>query len=114
MMKDFGFIIPESRHIDLDKTDSRLNNFVLQNEPSYALCISCGGCTATCTASPLAFSLRKMNISLHRGELDYVTKQIDKCMMCGKCILVCPRGVQTRNVLLRIKQGIVKLKNNEF
>ena len=34
-------------------------------------------------------------------------------MLCGKCQLVCPRGVNTRNVILLIKKGISQIKQSE-
>ena len=29
-------------------------------------------------------------------------EKVKKCMMCGKCMLVCSRGINTRNILLSI------------
>jgi heterodisulfide reductase subunit C len=31
-------------------------------------------------------------------------------MLCGKCQLVCPRGVHMRNMILAIQTAITKLK----
>lgn len=110
-MKDFGFTISKDRQIDYDQNDHRLLNFVLENEPSFIVCISCGGCTATCSAGNLIdFNIRKLNILLRRGETGDLEREINKCMLCGKCILVCPRGINTRNVILKIKEAIQKFR----
>jgi len=34
-------------------------------------------------------------------------------MLCGKCLLVCPRGVNLRNVVMLIKKALVEFKNQE-
>jgi heterodisulfide reductase subunit C len=35
-------------------------------------------------------------------------RKIGKCMLCGKCALVCPRGVNTRNIVALAKQAFQK------
>ena len=110
-MSKFGFSVKESRTIDYNKFDGRLLTDVLLHEPSFLLCISCGACTATCSAGNLIdFNIRRMSLHIRRGELVDLSREIDKCMLCGKCQLLCPRGVNTRNVILLIKKGISKLK----
>lgn len=110
IIKDFGFTVTEGRQIDLDKKDKRLAQFILDNEPSYAWCIGCGGCTSTCSTGNFTdFNIRKMNFLIKRGETELVKDQINACMLCGKCTLVCPRGVNTRNVILQIKNGLTKI-----
>jgi heterodisulfide reductase subunit C len=49
-----------------------------------------------------------MNLLLRRGETTSLAKEIDKCMLCGKCMLVCPRGINIRNVIMLLKKEIVK------
>jgi heterodisulfide reductase subunit C len=106
-MNDFGFIKMASRQIDFDNFDDRLLLYVLKYEPSFLTCISCGGCTATCSAGNLtSFNVRKIGLSLRRGETEVLSKEIQKCMFCGKCTLVCPRDINIRNVILLIKKGI--------
>ena len=51
---------------------------------------------------------RELNILIHRGENIKPRNEIKKCMLCGKCILVCPRGVNTRNVVFLAKQAFQK------
>jgi heterodisulfide reductase subunit C len=109
----FGFQILQARTIDFDQFDGRLLNDVLEKEPSFRTCLSCGGCTATCNAGTLIdFNVRKMNLLIRRGEITGLSREIDKCMLCGKCQLVCPRGINIRNVIMLLKKGIVKLNQS--
>ena len=41
-----------------------------------------------------------------RGEYREAYEQMDKCMLCGKCRLVCPRGINTREIVLTIKKHL--------
>ncbi|MCF8297434.1 MAG: 4Fe-4S dicluster domain-containing protein [Saprospiraceae bacterium] len=111
-MNEFSYLISKgSRQIDYHKFDSRLLNSVLEHEPSFLTCISCGGCTATCSAGNLTdFNVRKIGLMLRRGETESLSTEIEKCMFCGKCTLVCPRDINIRNVVLLIKKGISLLK----
>ncbi len=113
-MSDFGNLkVMSSRQIDFDTFDTRLLSSVLRFEPSFLTCISCGGCTATCSAGNLTdFNVRKIGLMLRRGNLDDLSKEIEKCMFCGKCSLICPRDINIRNVVLLIKKGISQLKTN--
>lgn len=112
---DWGFGINKDRQIDFDRNDRRLAEYIRKYVPSYNLCISCGACTATCSTANLTdfYNIRRLNIFLMRGEIDEIAKHIDKCMFCGKCELVCPRGVNTRQVILIMKEGIKKIRQNE-
>ncbi len=112
-MNKFGFTISKGRQIDYETNDRRIAEYIIEKEPSFRLCIECGGCSATCTSGNFTrFSLREINILIRRGENDQVRQSIRKCMLCGKCILVCPRGVNTRNVVLMAKQAFQKFENN--
>ncbi len=102
-MKNWGFTIPKANQINFNNNSLELYNKVIEREPSLLGCIFCGSCTATCsTGSFTYFSLRNINISLQRGETNHLKEIISKCMLCGKCQLVCPRNVNTRNVLLSL------------
>jgi heterodisulfide reductase subunit B len=93
-MDRFGFNISKGRQINYDANDRSMAEYINKREPTFKLCIECGGCTATCTTGSFTeFSLREINILLKRGENEHVRKNIRKCMLCGKCSLVCPRGV---------------------
>jgi heterodisulfide reductase subunit B len=37
---------------------------------------------------------------MKRGDCDDAADDLKKCMLCGKCLLVCPRGVDTRKMIL--------------
>ncbi|MFQ3578959.1 MAG: 4Fe-4S dicluster domain-containing protein [Bacteroidales bacterium] len=114
-MVQFNFGIKPSRIIDYDNTDTRIFNFVIENESSFNACISCGCCTASCSASNiLDLNIRKISLLLRRGITLELEKEINKCMLCGKCTLVCPRGVNTRNVILNIKKAFIKISENEL
>jgi heterodisulfide reductase subunit C len=105
-MEKFGFAISRGRQIDYESNDRSVADYIYEKEPSFRLCIECGGCSATCTTANLTkFSLRELHILIKRGENDQVMKSINKCMLCGKCTLVCPRGVNTRNVVFLARQA---------
>jgi heterodisulfide reductase subunit C len=114
-MNRFGFTISKGRQIDYEVNDRRIVDFVIEKEPSFKLCIACGGCSATCTAGNFTtFSLREINILINRGENEMPRDNIKKCMLCGKCSLVCPRGVNTRNVVFLVKQAFRKFDSYAF
>ena len=108
-MDKFGFAISKGRQIDYEANDRSIADYIFEMEPSFRLCIECGGCSATCTTGNLTkFSLRELNILIKRGENEHVLQNLRKCMLCGKCTLVCPRGVNTRNVVVLAKQEFKK------
>jgi len=99
-MDKFGFSLSKGRQINYESNDRRVADYIFEREPSFRKCIECGGCSSTCTSAGFTkFSLRELNILIKRGENDKVKETIKKCMLCGKCTLVCPRGVNTRNVV---------------
>lgn len=109
-MINFGYKISAPHSIDLDNTDRGKYMQVLAVVPSYRYCIGCGGCTATCSAGQFTeFNIRKSHTLFSRGQYDKLTPEasdtnLDKCMLCGKCTLVCPRGVNTRGLILQMRQ----------
>jgi heterodisulfide reductase subunit C len=114
-MEKFGFSLSKARVIDYDANDRSIVSYILEREPSLNLCIECGCCSAACTTGNFTgFSLREIHILLKRGENEQVRQKIRKCMLCGKCILVCPRGVNTRNVVFLAKQAFTKDEGYEF
>jgi heterodisulfide reductase subunit C len=111
-MEKFGFTISKGRQIDYEANSRDIADYIFDHEPSFRLCIECGGCSATCTTGNfIPFSLRELQILLKRGENDKVGEEIRKCMLCGKCTLVCPRGVNTRNVVMLAREAFQKQKN---
>jgi heterodisulfide reductase subunit C len=104
---NFGYTVTTDRQIDFDANDHTICEKVAAAEPSLNLCISCGTCAATCTAARFTdFSLRQVILLLRRGETVGLDKIVSKCMLCGKCQLVCPRNVSTRNLIIQISKVI--------
>ena len=108
---DFGYTISSDRQIDYDRNDLRVARYVAEKEPTFRVCIACGTCTATCSAGFFTtFSLRELIGNIKRGEIRNIKTEVQKCMLCGKCQLACPRGVSTRNVILTIQRAIETFK----
>jgi heterodisulfide reductase subunit C len=108
-MDRFGFSISKGRQIDYNANSRHIAEYIFEREPSFRACIECGCCSATCTTGNFtSFSLRELQILLKRGENDIVRGNIKKCMLCGKCTLVCPRGVNTRNIVTLARQAFLK------
>lgn len=98
---DFGFKISPSSTIDLDKVDLSLYDQLVRMEPDIRKCMACGSCSATCMASGYSgMSVRKVILNLQRGK--DVTRMLSNCMLCGKCSMVCPRGINTRHLILSL------------
>lgn len=106
-MPNFGYSINSDRQIDYDRSDLRIAKYLTEHEPSFMVCFACGTCTATCSAGLFTeFSLRELIGNIKRGEVRKIKAEAEKCMLCGKCQLACPRGVNTRNVILSIQRAI--------
>ena len=70
-------------------------------EPDARICMSCGSCSASCTAASFSgMSLRKVILALQRDQ--DVRPMLSNCMLCGKCTMVCPRGINTRHLILTL------------
>jgi len=108
-MIDFGYQINTDRQIDYDKNNKDIIKYIIKYEPTFKICIACGTCTATCSTGNFTdFNIRKLITLIKRGEYSEVKKDIDKCMLCGKCFLACPRAVNTRNLILTIQKALEK------
>ena len=92
-MNIFGFKISPSSAINLDKVDRSRFEKLCSIEPDAAKCMA---------SSFSGMSLRKVLLCLQRGKESDAMKMMKNCMLCGKCSMVCPRGINTRNVLLAI------------
>lgn len=104
-MNIFGFRLSPSSAIDLGKTDMKLFEEVCRIEPDARRCMACGSCSATCTASGYSgMSVRKMLLCLQRGREDEAARMLSACMLCGKCTMVCPRGINTRRLILTVSR----------
>lgn len=105
-MVDFGFAPIEINIHDLDKADLRLSAWISEKDETFKLCIACGSCAATCTAGKFTkFSFREMCHSIRRGEISKAIAESEKCMLCGKCTLACPRNVNTRNIVKLVRKA---------
>jgi heterodisulfide reductase subunit C len=108
---NFGYSITRDRQIDYDANTHEISKKIALAEPSINLCISCGTCSATCSAANFTkFSLRQLILLVRRGETKDLEKEISKCMLCGKCQLVCPRNVSTRNLVIQIGIALAESK----
>lgn len=104
-MNGFGFRLSPSSAINLDKIDRTLFDELCRIEPDALRCMACGSCTATCTSFGLSgMSVRKMLLNLQRGKIDETARMISGCMLCGKCAMVCPRGIKTRRLILTVSR----------
>lgn len=104
-MAKFGFNIAQTRAIKLNPTDLAHVDRLLEIVPSYKRCLSCGGCTATCSARAFTdFNIRKTHCYFKRGQFDKLEQELQKCMLCGKCTLICPRGVNLRSLIINMRQ----------
>ncbi len=104
-MIDFGFSFSPSSRINLDKADKEKFLSLAALEPDVLKCMACGSCSASCTAGAFKdTSVRKAILSLQNGLSDDAVKLLSHCMLCGKCTMVCPRGINTRHLILSIQK----------
>lgn len=100
-MIDFGFGLSRSSSVRLDEVDLTLYRELEKLEPDVRICMGCGSCSATCSAAPWSgMSVRKVILALQRGQ--DVSGMLSNCMLCGKCTMVCPRGINTRHLILSL------------
>ena len=114
-MKEWGYKISTPRAIDLDKTDSSAYSKLIEKVPSVKKCIQCGACSATCTVSNhIDFSFRLSHLLFRRGQFENLSVELDKCMLCGKCNLICPQGVNTRAIISTMRLILSDMKNRNI
>lgn len=69
--------------------------------------MNCGGCTATCSAAHFTlFNIRKMHNLYRWHQTTEPEIELEKCMLCGKCTLVCPRDVNLRSLIIYMRRNI--------
>ena len=101
----FGYSINQSNKIDMDMTSRDMAKQLIRYEPSFATCFGCGSCMATCSAGQFtSFNFRMLRLNVMRGQTEKASTEAEKCMLCGKCQMICPRGVNTRNIILNIQR----------
>ena len=104
-MIDFGFGVSPSSRINLDNADKEKFSELAIAEPDVLKCMACGSCSASCSAAAFEdTSLRRAILSLQNGLCDDASKLLSHCMLCGKCTMVCPRGINTRHLILSIQK----------
>ena len=92
---DFGFSISPSSAINLDKVDFSLYDRLCEIEPDAKKCMACAGPWT-------GMSVRKVILGIQRGKEKEAAKMLKGCMLCGKCTMVCPRGINTRHLILSL------------
>lgn len=104
-MIDFGFTVSPSSRINLDEVDKKSFVVLSKIEPDVVKCMACGSCSASCTASQFQpTSVRKAILSLQNGQISQAMDFLKHCMLCGKCTMVCPRGINTRHLIISIQK----------
>ena len=102
-MSMFGFRISPSSAINLDNVSRDRFSELCRIEPDALRCMACGSCSATCPAAEFSgMSVRKVLLYLQRDKEEEAFKIMNNCMLCRKCTMVCPRGINTRHLLLTI------------
>lgn len=105
-MVDFGFTLSPEKQLNLDDLDNSLFYIIAKREPTILSCIGCGSCKSTCSLSFLVHnSFREAIVHLERGDLNSALKAVNSCVLCGKCSLVCPRGINTRGIIAEIRKS---------
>jgi heterodisulfide reductase subunit C len=103
-MTNFGFQINQGRTINLDFERAPLKQLE-DSVGSFRRCIRCGSCTATCSAAQFTeFNIRKIHTSFRAGIYYELATTLQCCMLCGKCTLVCPRGVNIRALVINLRK----------
>lgn len=104
-MIDFALKISPSSRIDLDRERGEKWKKLTELEPDVKKCMACGSCCASCSSGQFtSVSLRSAILNLQNGEEQKAFNLLKGCMLCGKCTLVCPRNINTRHLIMSIKQ----------
>ena len=104
-MSNFGFNISNTRVISMDECNMENVERLHLEVPSFKRCISCGACSATCSAHQFTdFNIRKLHNLYRRCQYAGLQEELKACMLCGKCTLVCPRGVNLRSMIINMRK----------
>ena len=110
-MADFGFSISKPQSIDTNDMDVGRLQALEAKVPSFKRCINCGACTATCSACQFgSFNIRRIHNLYRWDQRKGLEKELQQCMLCGKCTLVCPRGVNLRYLIIRLRKALADNK----
>jgi heterodisulfide reductase subunit C len=102
-LDNWGFQPEKSNVVDLDIADRDNYRIIVNRIPGLKACLYCGSCRSTCTAGNDGMNFRLLHLFLQRGELIKLKEILAPCLLCGKCMLVCPRNVDTRSVIYNLK-----------
>ena len=106
-MIDFGYSITKSNRLDLDKADVSLAQKIISQDKSFLQGIGCGTCTAGCTAGQFTpHNPRRIQIQVRNGQTEGLADTMKKCMLCGKCQMLCPRGINLRSVWVKLIRAL--------
>jgi heterodisulfide reductase subunit C len=110
-MIDFGYGLTPSATLRIENVQNPRFMELHALEPDVVKCIACAAsCSAGCFTE---MSLRRVILSLQRGREKETLPMLRHCMLCGKCQLVCPRGINTRHLILSIGKVYGLDKNEE-
>jgi heterodisulfide reductase subunit C len=102
-MTEFGFSIQQDLMLDHDLL-SPAYDALLEKVPGVALCLSCGTCTGSCISSETTgYGFRNLVVMLKNRQHILLEEALKNCQFCGKCFMVCPRGINTRKAILEMK-----------
>jgi heterodisulfide reductase subunit C len=102
-LDSWGFRPEKSKVIDLDISERKNYSKIVSKVPGLKACLYCGSCRSTCTVGNDGMNFRLLHILLQRGEHHKLKEILAPCLLCGKCMLVCPRNVDTRSVIYNLK-----------
>ncbi|MFA5713526.1 MAG: 4Fe-4S dicluster domain-containing protein [Bacteroidales bacterium] len=103
MREDFGFEIYVEKRVTIDRSKGNLFEKLSQIEPDILNCIGCGSCSATCSAALFTgCSFREAILLLERDMENEAKMLLSPCMLCGKCTIVCPRGINCRAIIFNL------------
>ncbi|MDR2928937.1 MAG: 4Fe-4S dicluster domain-containing protein [Cytophagaceae bacterium] len=104
---DFGYAFAEVRNVDLNAPVASTVSRLIEKEPSLKACIGCGNCAAMCTAGHFSeMRFYRLNLQMKRGLTSNIRQSVRNCMLCGKCQLTCPRGVNIRRAVLLMSEEL--------
>lgn len=112
-MANWGYSISKDNQVDYDKGSKEIYSRLNVSEPSAITCMACGSCASTCSVGVFSdtVNIRKLNLLVSRGQTQDLLPLLKKCVLCGKCSLVCPRGINTRNFIRSLKDILTNQKN---
>jgi len=104
-MMDFGFGIVPSSTINLDNVDKKAIEFLTRADGGFRECIACGSCSASCSGTVFKkTSVRGAILAVLNGQQSKAQDLLSGCLLCGKCFMVCPRGINTRHLILSLQK----------